>query len=184
MTTTARTPSRAAASATPCAWFPAEEQTTPRARSSSDNRSSFTSGPRSLYEPVLWKSSALRRTSKPVSSDSSREVRSGVRRACRATSSCTARESGRAETRTSGASHVGSDRVLTRPRRAARRLSASCTKGRRVEAGGNRTPRKVLATPANACEPLFSGAPFVETYGRALAERDLRHAPLRAHVDA
>src|ERR671911_27126 len=108
MTTTARMPSSAAASATPCAWFPAEEQTTPRARSSSDNRAIFTSGPRSLYEPVRWNSSALSRTSKPVSSESSREVRSGVRRACRATSSCAARESGRAETLTGGASHVGS----------------------------------------------------------------------------
>src|SRR5919106_367341 len=81
MTTTARTPSSAAASATPCAWFPAEEQTTPRARSSSDSRASLTSGPRSLYEPVRWNSSALSRTSKPVSSDSDRDVSSGVRRA-------------------------------------------------------------------------------------------------------
>src|SRR5215210_7079474 len=108
MTTTARMPRSAAASATPCAWFPAEEQTTPRARSSRDNRASFTSGPRSLYDPVRWNSSALSRTSKPVCSDSSREVRSGVRRAWRATNSCAARESGRAKTLTHEASHVAS----------------------------------------------------------------------------
>ena len=107
MQTTARTPSIAAASATPWAWFPADEQTTPRSRSSCVSRVSFTSGPRILYEPVRWKSSAFSRTSKPVSSLSVREVRSGVRCTCGATSGIAARESGVVVTDTSAWSVLG-----------------------------------------------------------------------------
>ena len=40
-----------AASATPCAWLPAEEHTTPRRRSSSVSCVNLFSGPRILYEP-------------------------------------------------------------------------------------------------------------------------------------
>ncbi len=42
MNTVARMPSIFAASATPCAWLPAEAATTPRARSASERRESRT----------------------------------------------------------------------------------------------------------------------------------------------
>ena len=41
MTMRARIPSRSAASATPCAWLPAEDAMTPRARSSADSDASL-----------------------------------------------------------------------------------------------------------------------------------------------
>src|SRR3954468_6983712 len=96
MQTTARIPSIRAARATPCAWFPAEEQTTPRSRSSSESSDSLFSGPRILYEPVRWNISAFRRTSSPVSSESVREAISGVRWMKGATFSRAATESGSA----------------------------------------------------------------------------------------
>ena len=96
MQTTARIPSIDAASATPCAWLPAEEHTTPRARSSSERRESLLSGPRILYEPVRWNSSALSRTSRPVSSSSALDVSRGVRCTNGVTFSRAATESGRA----------------------------------------------------------------------------------------
>ena len=60
ITTTARMPCSAAASATPCAWLPADEQITPARFSSSLRCANLFSGPRSLYEPVRWNDSALR----------------------------------------------------------------------------------------------------------------------------
>src|SRR5258708_7408965 len=73
-----------AASATPCAWLPADEQTTPRFFSASDICANLLSGPRILYEPTRWKFSALRRMSYPVASLSWRDVSSGVRVMCSA----------------------------------------------------------------------------------------------------
>ena len=67
-----------AASATPCAWLPADEQITPRRFCSSVSCANLFIGPRILYEPPRWNISAFRRTSKPVRSLSSREVSSGV----------------------------------------------------------------------------------------------------------
>ena len=78
MHTTALMPCRAAASATPCAWLPADEQITPRRFCSSVSCANLFIGPRILYEPPRWNISALRRTSKPVRSLSRREVSSGV----------------------------------------------------------------------------------------------------------
>ena len=78
MQTTAWMPWILAASATPWAWLPADEQMTPRCFSSSERNVNLFRGPRILYEPVRWKSSAFSRTSNPVASLSIREVRSGV----------------------------------------------------------------------------------------------------------
>ena len=50
MQTTARMPWIRAASATPCAWLPADEQTTPRFFCSSDISANLLSGPRILYD--------------------------------------------------------------------------------------------------------------------------------------
>src|SRR3954466_1129104 len=104
MQTTARIPSIRAARATPCAWLPADEQTTPRSRSSSVSSDSLFSGPRILYEPVRWSISAFSRTSRPVSSDSVCEARSGVRWMNGATCSRAATESGSAVVLTRGLS--------------------------------------------------------------------------------
>ena len=59
MQTTAWMPWICAASATPCAWLPADEQTTPRRFWSSVRYVNLFSGPRILYEPVFWKISAF-----------------------------------------------------------------------------------------------------------------------------
>ena len=56
----ARMPSSRAAYATPCAWFPAEAATTPRARSDSLSAASRWYAPRSLYEPVRCRFSHFR----------------------------------------------------------------------------------------------------------------------------
>ena len=53
-------------------------QITPRRFSSSDRKWNLLSGPRILYEPMRWNSSALSRTSNPVRALSMREVTSGV----------------------------------------------------------------------------------------------------------
>src|SRR5438270_5473643 len=60
MTTRQSTPPRAAAYATACAWFPADQVTTPRARSSGVSAAIRLKTPRTLNEPVFWKSSAFR----------------------------------------------------------------------------------------------------------------------------
>ena len=57
--TVAGMPSRAAASATPCPWLPADAVTTPRARSSGAMRESLSAAPRSLNEPVACSDSSL-----------------------------------------------------------------------------------------------------------------------------
>ena len=85
ITTTARMPCSAAASATPCAWLPADEQITPAAFPRRSGARTCSAGPRSLYEPVRWNDSALRETSKPVAALSDADPSSGVRRACTAT---------------------------------------------------------------------------------------------------
>ena len=51
MQTTAATPCCRAAMATPCEWFPADEQITPRAFSSSLSCAIRFVGPRTLYAP-------------------------------------------------------------------------------------------------------------------------------------
>jgi hypothetical protein len=71
-------PSSRAASATPCAWLPAEAATTPWARSSSVSESSFVYAPRTLYAPVRCRFSHLRNTSWPSSSPSAFERSMGV----------------------------------------------------------------------------------------------------------
>ncbi len=95
MQTTARMPWILAASATPCAWLPADEQTTPRRLSSSDISANLLSGPRILYEPTRWNISAFKRTSYPVRSPSCREASSGVRLMCGAMRARTCRKSSR-----------------------------------------------------------------------------------------
>jgi len=62
MTTTDGIPSSAAASATPCAWLPADEQITPACCCSRASWGSLFDGPRILYEPVRWNSSAFSST--------------------------------------------------------------------------------------------------------------------------
>src|SRR6185503_125277 len=107
MQTTARMPWIFAASATPCAWLPAEEQTTPRRLSSSDISANLLSGPRILYEPTRWKTSALRRTSWPVSSLCWREVNNGVCLTCGAIRARAARKSSRPRVNASSVSMAG-----------------------------------------------------------------------------
>src|SRR5215204_2443828 len=75
-----------AASATPCAWLPAEAATTPRARSSSESRAIRTAEPRTLNEPVRWRFSHLRCTGTPASAESHRDSTIGVRTATESTS--------------------------------------------------------------------------------------------------
>src|SRR5262245_42131352 len=71
--------SLAAAYATPCAAFPADQVTTPAAFASSSSDASLFSTPRGLNEPVFWKSSAFRWTCAPVRSESVRDPNVGVR---------------------------------------------------------------------------------------------------------
>ena len=53
-------PNAFAASATPCAWLPAEDAMTPQARSSGVRLAILIYAPRTLKEPVFCKSSVLR----------------------------------------------------------------------------------------------------------------------------
>lgn len=69
MNTVERTPSRDEASATPCAWFPADAATTPAARSSGRSPEMRTYAPRSLNEPVRCRFSHFRWTGAPTSPD-------------------------------------------------------------------------------------------------------------------
>jgi hypothetical protein len=75
MTTSASIPSLAAPHASACAWFPAEIPITPRARSSGVSDESLLRTPRTLNDPVRWKSSAFSQTRSP----SVREPKVGVR---------------------------------------------------------------------------------------------------------
>ena len=79
MTISASSPASRAAHATACAWLPAEIEITPRARSSSVSSAIRFSAPRTLNEPVRWKSSALKCASAPSRSESVAERSSGVR---------------------------------------------------------------------------------------------------------
>ena len=69
MTIVALMPRRFAASATPCAWLPADAAITPRAFSSSVNFAILLYAPRTLKEPVICKFSGLIYTSLPLSSE-------------------------------------------------------------------------------------------------------------------
>src|SRR5476651_735364 len=73
-----RMPSSRAAKATPCAWFPADAATTPRALSSSLRWTRRLYAPRILYDPVRCRFSHLSQTSEPSTSDSERELSIGV----------------------------------------------------------------------------------------------------------
>src|SRR5581483_9022321 len=95
MTTRQSTPSLAAAYATACAWFPADQVTTPRAFSSSPSERSFASTPRGLNEPVFWKSSALRKARTPRRPPSAADEKVGVRCSRPAIASRAARTSAR-----------------------------------------------------------------------------------------
>ena len=79
ITTSASIPSTAEANASAWAWLPAEIEITPRAFSSALSVASRLRTPRGLNAPVRWKSSALKRTSAPVCSESVREPSIGVR---------------------------------------------------------------------------------------------------------
>src|SRR5216683_3086439 len=70
MTISASTPASRAAHATACAWLPAEIEITPARFSSPVSCESLFSAPRTLNEPVRWKSSALKRTSPPSCAES------------------------------------------------------------------------------------------------------------------
>ncbi len=72
-------PSSRDAHATACAWLPAEIVITPRLFSSSPSADSVLRTPRTLNEPVRWKSSAFRCASAPSRSESVAERSSGVR---------------------------------------------------------------------------------------------------------
>jgi len=79
ITITALIPRRAAWTATPCAWFPADAATTPRRFSSSDSCDSLLYAPRALNEPVSCRFSSFSHTSAPADADSVEERDSGVR---------------------------------------------------------------------------------------------------------
>ncbi len=70
ITMTAGMPRLRAASATPCAWLPAEAQITPRARPSSDRCAILLYAPRSLNENTGCRSSRLSSTRLPSRRDS------------------------------------------------------------------------------------------------------------------
>src|SRR3954452_5656818 len=73
-----------AAAATPCAWLPDENATTPPARASCGIDQSLLKAPRNLNDPVRCSISGFRKTRAPVRSSSAGEDRSGVRTAKRA----------------------------------------------------------------------------------------------------
>jgi hypothetical protein len=70
ITMVALQPSRCAASATPCAWLPAEAAITPRARSAAERWAILLYAPRSLNEKTLCWSSRFRSTRLPSRRDS------------------------------------------------------------------------------------------------------------------
>ena len=85
MKNSARTPRRAAATATACAWLPALAAQTPAFSTASGRRSIAFVAPRTLNEPVRCRHSALSITSPPNRRESSPERRIGVRMTCGAT---------------------------------------------------------------------------------------------------
>src|SRR5438477_10163470 len=78
MTIVAVTPAIAAATATPCAWLPAEAAITPRSRASGSSVRMRLSAPRILYEPVRCRFSYLSHTRPPHSSENVRDSQHGV----------------------------------------------------------------------------------------------------------
>lgn len=78
MTMVAGTPSVWAASATPCAWFPADAAMTPDASVSADARAIMLYAPRSLNEKTGCVSSRLSSTVAPRRADSRGAASSGV----------------------------------------------------------------------------------------------------------
>src|SRR5664279_5154191 len=78
MNTWAVDPTRDAASATPCAWFPADAATTPAARSLAVSREIRTYAPRILNEPVRCRFSHLRNTGPATAAASGRDDSIGV----------------------------------------------------------------------------------------------------------
>jgi len=95
ITTVASTPARLAASATPCAWFPALAVTTPASRSASESVCIRFIAPRILNAPVRWKFSSFRWRSAPLISENERDRSSGVWRATPETRSRASRMSAR-----------------------------------------------------------------------------------------
>jgi hypothetical protein len=79
MTMVAGMPRRRAARATPWAWLPEENATTPHWRCDSSSWSSAFIAPRILNEPARCRFSHLRRTSTPILSESEALASSGVR---------------------------------------------------------------------------------------------------------
>src|SRR6266568_7263004 len=77
----ARIPSSRAAHATACPWLPALAATTPAARCSWVSAEMRLYAPRILNDPVRWRFSAFRCTSRPKSCDSVSERYTGVTRA-------------------------------------------------------------------------------------------------------
>ena len=120
MTTSASIPSAAAAKASACAWLPAEIEITPRAFSSGESDASLLKTPRGLNEPVRWKSSALRKTSAPVSPDSVRELNVGVRWTRSPMTARAARTSSRENGSGTAGSYVAGSSRLRVPRRSSR----------------------------------------------------------------
>src|SRR5579883_640277 len=78
MKTVAWIPSSRAAQATAWPWLPALAATTPAARSSGPSSESMLTAPRILNEPVRWRFSAFRTTSRPTSRESEAEPNTGV----------------------------------------------------------------------------------------------------------
>src|SRR5258707_14955187 len=70
-----------AAAATPCAWFPEENATTPPPRAACGIEDSLLKAPRNLNDPVRCSISGFRNTFVPARSSSAGEDNSGVRTA-------------------------------------------------------------------------------------------------------
>ncbi|MFK4533896.1 hypothetical protein ABIA00_002079 [Bradyrhizobium ottawaense] len=70
-----------AAAATPWAWLPEENATTPPARLSCGIENTLLKAPRNLNEPVRWSISGFRKTLAPTRSLSTGKDNSGVRMA-------------------------------------------------------------------------------------------------------
>jgi hypothetical protein len=81
MTIVARAPRCLAASATPCAWLPAEEAITPRVREAGLRRAILLYAPRHLNEKIGCMSSRFSHTRLPKRSESTGAYSSGVSRA-------------------------------------------------------------------------------------------------------
>src|ERR1700710_1482748 len=90
-----------AAAATPCAWLPDENATTPPPRSACGIDDSLLKAPRNLNDPVRCSISGLRKTLAPTRSSSAGDDSSGVRTAngasTRAAASMSTDATGKAE---------------------------------------------------------------------------------------